>query len=460
MDYEAFLRAKSERARDAGFDCPVSDLPSSLFDWQKEVVRWAIGKGRAAVFADCGLGKSACELAWASQVVCKTNKPVLILTPLGVTRQFEREGDKFGIPCSVARKQADIRRSITVTNYEMLSHFDVSKFGGVVLDESSILKSFDSKTCAWLIDAFAATPYRLCGTATPAPNDHMELGNHAEFLGVMSRTEMLSEFFCHDGGNTSEWRLKGHASDAFWSFVASWAITFGSPADLGYVAGDYVLPPLCITDHVLDYEHTTDTSLFYEARSITDQRRAKRGSLKERVLHVAALVAEAPDEPWLIWCELNAESEALKKALPSFVEVRGSHSHIEKENAIINFQTGAIPGIISKGTIFGHGLNLQNCAHMAFVGVSHSFEITYQAIRRCYRFGQKRPVMVHFVLTDAEMPILRNLRRKEEDAVRMRTEMVRLCVEAGGWQRASDATTRNTNAYHAGKPMILPEWIR
>lgn len=453
--YEDFLATKRRAANDVGFT--PNKLPARLFDWQKDIVEWACKKGRAAIFADCGLGKSLMELAWG-QLVCEhvgESSKVILLTPLAVAQQMKREGEKFGIPVTVCRTAEDVRPGINVTNYEKLDKFESAPFDGVILDESSILKNFTGATKQALIERFIDTEYKLACTATPAPNDHVELGNHAEFLGIMSRLDMLAEYFCHDGGDTSKWRLKGHAQDVYWEFVASWAVTVRMPSDLGYSNDGYDLPRLETYDHMIDFRIQDPNSLFdLEATGLTDQRTAKRASIMHRVEKVGELVAKEPDESWLIWCELNDEGDALEKLIPGSVQVSGGDKDEFKVKAIEDFISGKIKILISKSTMFGFGLNLQHCSRIAFGGVSNSYEQTYQAIRRCWRFGQKRNVHCHFVYAPAEKPILMNLRRKEEDARHMSAEMVRRVQMANGM-----ASSRIVNERIGLKPMTLPKWL-
>ncbi len=422
MNYAEFLEAKKIVSKSHGFD-PVG-MNESLFPFQQDIVRWAVKKGRAALFLDCGLGKTIMQLEWASQVHKHTGGKILILCPLSVAQQTRREGVKFGIPITVCVTHDDINEGGNVTNYEKLHHFDPSEFSGVVLDESSILKSFDSKTKEQILTDFGQTPYRLACTATPAPNDYMELGNHAEFLGTMSRTEMLSMFFVHDGGETQKWRLKGHAEDKFWEWVASWAVVMRRPSDLGYADKGFNLPPLTVEQHVVESAPLSGTLIPMEAKTLQERQGARRESISERVALCAELV-NANAEPWIVWCDLNAESDLLKRSIPGSVEVKGSDSDKHKEQAIIDFCEGRVRVIISKPSIYGFGINLQHCANMAFVGLSDSYEQFYQAVRRCWRFGQTRPVTAHVVISEAEGSIADNIRRKEADAEAMAAEMVK-----------------------------------
>jgi len=422
-DYQAFLDGKRVRDIASGFTVDPAALHPALFAFQRDIVAWALRRGRAAVFADCGLGKTLMQLEWARHVCAHTGGSVLILAPLAVAQQTAREGAHFGIGVTVCRAQADVRPGINVANYEMLHHFDAATFAGVVLDESSILKAYDGKTRTTIIEAFARTPYKLAATATPAPNDHMELGNHAEFLGVMRRSEMLSMFFTHDGGDTSVWRVKGHAEGAFWAWVCSWAVMLRTPADLGYDDAGFTLPPLHLHPHVVE-SGTPDGYLFpVDALTLADRRLARKASLAQRVEACAALV-NASNEPWLVWCDLNAEGDALTRLIPGAVQVSGSDTPEHKSQAMLDFAAGAIRVLVSKPSICGFGMNWQHCPNEAFVGLSDSYEQYYQAIRRVYRFGQTRPVHIHLFTSEAEGAVVTNIQRKEQEARRMAEEMV------------------------------------
>jgi hypothetical protein len=434
MNYSAFLASKSTACPPVGFD--PSDFTAPLFPFQRDIVTMACRVGRFCIWADCGMGKTAMQLEWASQVHQHTGGNVLILAPLAVSHQTVREGQKFGIACHFASTQADVQPGITVTNYEKLAHFDPTAFSGVVLDESSILKAYTGKIRNQIIESFAQTPFRLACSATPAPNDHMELGNHAEFIGVMTRTEMLAMFFVHDGGDTSKWRLKGHAVSKFWEWVCSWAVTIRKPSDLGYDDGNFILPDLCIQDCTVETPRDAATddagqmALFaMEARTLSDQRHVRKASLDLRVA-AAATLANSNAEQWLIWCDLNDESKALTTAIDGAVEVSGSDSDDHKRQAAIDFQDGKIRVLVSKPSIFGFGLNFQRCHNVAFVGLSHSYEAFYQAIRRCWRFGQQHPVNAHIIYDVAEGRVIDNIRRKEADSIAMAQSMVTIMKQS------------------------------
>lgn len=434
MNYSAFLDGKRQSVPAVGFDPQPFSAP--LFAFQRDIVTMACRVGRFCIWADCGMGKTAMQLEWAHQVQLHTGGRVLVLAPLAVAHQTVREGVKFGIPCQFAHEQAEVGDGITVTNYEKLAHFDPDAFDGVVLDESSILKSYTGKIRNQIIEVFSSTPFRLACSATPAPNDHMELGNHAEFVGVMTRTEMLAMFFVHDGGDTSKWRLKGHAKNKFWEWVCSWAVTIRRPSDLGYDDGAFVLPALLVQECTVETprDAVTDDSgqmgLFaMEARTLSDQRQVRKASLDRRVTAAAAL-ANSNQDQWLIWCDLNDESTALASAIQGAVEVTGSDPDHVKEEAMLGFQEGRVRVLVSKPSICGFGMNFQQCHHVAFVGLSHSYEAFYQAIRRCWRYGQKHPVQAHIIYDVAEGPVVQNIRRKEAESIAMAEAMVSIMKQS------------------------------
>ena len=443
MRYEEFIESKMMEAPSCGFE-PTA-LNTSMFDFQRDIVRWACRKGRAAIFADCGLGKTIMQLEWARQVSEHTSGNVLILAPLAVAEQTRREGVKFGIDVKVCRTQDDVVDGINITNYEMLSHFDVASFMGIVLDESSILKSFTGKVRTQIIESFKETPYRLACTATPAPNDHMELGNHAEFLGVMTRTEMLAMFFVHDGGDTSKWRLKGHAQDKFWEWVASWACLIKEPSDLGYSNDGFILPKLNIIEHYIESGLVDEDRLFaVAATSLQDQQKARRSTAEKKADFIAQMVNQS-DEPWLVWCDMNIESQHLSMSIPDSVEVKGSDTSDFKADAMLGFANGEHRVMVTKPSIAGFGMNWQHCSKIAFCGLSHSYEQFYQAIRRCWRFGQTCPVEVHVVVTDAEQEIVGNVLRKQSQADDMERGMLKYTKEVNRAEIAG--TKRDSSAY-------------
>jgi superfamily II DNA or RNA helicase len=450
--YHDFLRSKEIRSIPTGIPEP-SDPPSMLFPFQRDIVKWALRRGRAAIFADCGMGKTAMQLSWAAQVPGN----VLILAPLAVAQQTIREGQKFGIEVKYSRGEKTDSR-ITITNYEMLEKFNPSAFTGIVLDESSIIKAYDGKFRNLIIESFRETPFKLACTATPAPNDWMELGNHAEFLGVLSRTEMLSTFFVHDGGDTSQWRLKGHASRDFWRWICSWAVMIRKPSDLGYEDGNFTLPDMKMHSRIVEAQHVADGALFaLEATTLQERQQARKLTTQERCEAVAEIVASRPDEPWLIWCNLNDESQTVTNMIPGAVEVTGSDSPETKETRMLGFSAGSHLKMVSKPSICGFGMNWQHCANVVFLGLSDSYEQFYQAVRRCWRFGQTKTVNVWIVTSDIEGAVVENIRRKEYDAARMAEEMV--SHMHGINESDIRGTVRTNDSYSPQLEMIIPEWL-
>lgn len=419
LTYQEFVESKQISLADSGLKT-TSELNEMLYPFQRDIVAWALRKGRAALFCDCGLGKTPMQLEWARHVP----GPVLILAPLAVAQQTVREGQKFGIDVHYERGLSEIWER-TITNYEMLEHFDAGKYAGIVLDESSILKSYDGAFRNLIIESFAKIPFRLACTATPAPNDYMELGNHSEFLGALTRTEMLSTFFVHDGGDTSKWRVKKHAQRDFWKWVCSWAVMMRKPSDLGYDDAGFILPPLVIEDVVLDVAKPTDGRLFaMPALTLQERQQARSATIEERAMKVAEIVGQRPDEPWLIWCNLNSESAAAAELIPGAIQVAGSDAREDKESRMLGFSAGRVRVMVSKPSIAGYGMNWQHCPNVVFLGLSDSYEQFYQAIRRCWRFGQKKPVNCYIVTSSQEGAVTENIKRKEKDAAKMAEEMV------------------------------------
>ena len=459
MTYTEFLKNKSVSAPKSGFDISPSAINPTLFDWQKAIVRWAAAKGKAAIFADCGLGKTFMQLEWARLVCEHTGGGALILAPLAVSRQTKREGDKIGVDVNICRDAADIRPGVNITNYERLDRFEPfadGDFAGVVLDESSILKSFTGRTKQAIIERFARTPYKLACTATPSPNDFMELGNHAEFLDVSTRGRMLAEYFIHDGGDTLKWRLKGHAERDFWRWVASWAIMLKKPSDLGFDDAGYDLPALDIRGHVLECAPDVGELVVMPARTLLERRAARKSGMGGRVA-LAADIANGLNGQCLAWCDLNDESKALSKAIVGAVEVTGSDEPEKKEAAMIGFAEGNVRCLVTKPRIAGFGMNWQNCSDMIFCGLSDSYEQFYQALRRCWRFGQERPVTARVIISERETAVLDNIRRKEADAERMARAMVEVTAEI--IKKELGRVTRERTAYNPGRAMAVPAWI-
>ena len=442
-NYAAFLETKSVLVANAGVSVSPSKVHPLLFPFQRTLVQWALRKGRSAIFSDCGTGKTLMQLEWARL----TGERTLILAPLAVAQQTERESHRLGMDARYVRNQAAVTGQISVTNYEMLSHFDTSQFGAVVLDESSILKSIDGKTRTALIEAFRETPYRLCCTATPAPNDIAEFANHADFLGIASRAEMLAMFFVHDDDG---WRMKGHAVEAFYRWMASWAMMMRTPSDLGFSDEGYVLP-------ALNVEHVTvdgDAQAIAQAQGqlfsmgmggIVGRSAARKATIAEKI-EAASRIVNASEDQWIVWCGLNDEGRAFADACPDAVLIEGADSIETKVKRIGSFLDGSARVMVTKTRIVGFGLNLQHCHNMLFIGLSDSYEAYYQAVRRSWRFGQTSPVRVVVVISDIEMPILENVQRKEATA----TETVAMMVErVAGYEREElGLVTVNRNGYH------------
>jgi DNA methylase/SNF2-related domain len=425
INYTTFINSKARAVQSVGFDVSPDDLHPALKDFQRIAVVTALKKGRYALFEDCGLGKTIQQLEWANQIVANTGRAVLILTPLAVVGQTIQEGDKFGIP--VKRwEEGHQYDGIYVTNYEQIDNINPLMFSGVVLDESSILKNYTGHTKRLLLQSFGQTPYRLCCTATPSPNDHMELGNHAEFLGVMNRSEMLATYFVHDGGDTAKWRLKGHAANEFWAWVASWALCLTSPSDIGCDATGYLLPELYMHERVVDVPREIAGLLFAESSvSATDFNAELRATTECRMQAAAEIVRKLGSEPVIVWINQDAEGDRLRELLPSAVEVRGSDNPAMKESRLMGFARGEFQILITKKRIAQFGLNYQHCAHQVFASLDFSFEGLYQAIRRSYRFGQTRQVHVHLITAPTMGNVIKSVRDKQAAFIEMQTEMRR-----------------------------------
>lgn len=455
--YTDIISRRRHQAIATGFDVDESTLCESAFDYQKSIVRWALHKGKACIFADCGLGKSLMLLMWADAVSKRTGKRVLVLCPIAVGKQLEREAERFGIEgVGYVRTPDDIRTRIIITNYERMHLFASVDIGGVVCDESSIIKGIDSKTKTQVLTQFQSVPFRLACTATPAPNDHIELGNHSEFVGAMKSSHMLATFFTHDGGETSKWRLRGHAENRFWEWVASWAVMCRTPADLGFDGSRFALPELTIREHILPSVACKGRLFATDAVTLDEQRQVRRETIPQRTEKVAEIVRES--SPHIVWCNLNDESKSAAEALADIggVEVTGSQDEEVKTARLEGFSEGRHPVIVSKPSLSGFGLNWQHCADMTFFGLSHSWEEFYQAVRRCYRFGQARPVTVNVVLSEREIVILDNIKRKQDDAEKMANGMVEAMK---GFSQRELGLARSGNEYNPQFRMELPKWL-
>lgn len=458
MIYENFVERKLNAISHQGIENGIDLDGYDLFDHQTVLVKWALRKGRSAIFADTGMGKTRMQLAWAAEVCRLQNVSVLILAPLAVAEQTVEEGADIGVSVTHVRGSDDVRNGINIINYDRLHKINPDDFGAVVLDESSVIKHHDAKSFKNLTDAFSSTPFKLCATATPAPNDWTELGTHAEFLGVCSRAEMLSEFFVHDGGETQKWRLKGHARKQFWKWVSNWGAMIQSPDDLGFDGSMYNLPPLNVEQVTVSSNATAPQGMLFpmEANTLLERRQARRDSMEHRVKHCAAMVNQSK-EPWIIWCELNSEGDELKKQIPDAVEIRGSDKAEDKEKSLHDFAHGNTRVLITKPKIAGFGLNWQHCNNVAFVGVTDSFESYYQAVRRCWRFGQKKDVNVYLFVSDLEGAVLNNLQRKERDAKEMFAQLSRETKESV--YESVLGQKRQTNEYQPNETIELPRFV-
>ena len=450
MEYLDFLKNKRFVLESCGFDIDKNQLNPSMYEFEKDIVRWALAKGRACIFADCGLGKTLMQLEWAQQIHNKLGGKILIVAPLSVCEQTKREGKKFGYEVNICCGQEDVIDGINITNYEKLGKFIAKEFIAIVLDESSILKSFTGKFRNFIIDNFSNIQYKLACTATPAPNDYMELGNHSEFCGVMTRAEMLSMFFVHDGGETSKWRLKGHAEDIFWQWMASWSVFIDNPKNLGYEIEGYDLPKLHINEIIVDGDEPVKESL-----SLTERRQARKDSLKLRCERAAELVNNS-DEQWLVWCDLNDESKMLHELIHDSVEVKGSDKDEHKSSSVLNFSNGTIKSLVIKPQIAAFGINWQNCHNMIFTGLSDSYEQFYQALRRCWRFGQTQEVNVYIIISAKEGCVKENIERKQVDFLKMQHKMTELTKEIT--KKELKKTCRISTPYEPHIRMVLPVW--
>lgn len=450
--YADFLNRKTHEGADRGFS--PTFMPSQLFDFQQAMVEYAVGKGRAALFEDCGLGKTVQFLTWAQNVVEHTNRPVLVLTPLAVAGQTTREAEKFGIKASRS-SDGSLPSKLVVTNYERLANFNPADFAGVVCDESSILKSFDGARRAEITDFMRKVQYRLLATATAAPNDYIELGTSSEALGYMGHMDMLNRFFKNDQNNSAtrrmygeapKWRFKGHGQQPFWRWVCSWARAMRKPSDLGFDDGAFQLPPLVENSHLVEAESLPNGMLFnLPAATLPEQRDEKKRTIRERCERAAELTAH--DRPAIVWCQFNEEADLLEKIIPGASQVSGSQTDEVKERRFMDFIDGNIRVLVTKPKIGALGLNFQHCAHVVYFP-SHSFEQYYQAVRRCWRFGQTSQVNVDVIMTEGERRVMENLQRKARAAEQM---FVNLIAEM------NSAMAINT-AKHFNKSMEAPQW--
>lgn len=457
--YASFITGKQISHKPSGIKNPkISN--AKLFPFQRDIVAWALRHGTASIFAGTGLGKSGMQCEWARSVERHTKRPVLVFAPLAVAAQTIREAEKLcEMEVKFAASDSDVgARGVYVTNYQKLHHFDIGRFAGVALDESSIIKCQDGAFRNKIIESCQTTPFRLACTATPAPNDFMEIGNHSEFMGALSMSEMLSTFFVHDGGETQSWRLKGHAESDFWKWMASWSVCVRMPSDLGYSDDGYILPPLHVHEHIVGSTPNDGEFFATHASTLQERRSARKNSLSDRVA-LAARLANESREQWALWCNLNGESEALAKSIDGAVEVTGSDSDEHKEKAMLDFAAGKIRVLVSKPSICGFGMNFQSCHNTSFVGLSDSFEQYYQAIRRFYRFGQKNEVHAHIIISEAEGAVLKNIQRKEHDSMMMQSALIEHMADISK-RDINGASPRTGRAYSPEMAMQVPAWLK
>lgn len=472
-DYRDFLARKRRPAPSSGITVHPDDLltADALFPFQRQIVSWAVGRGRAAVWADTGLGKTRIEVAWLTQLLAATGGRGLILAPLAVAQQTITEAARMGVAVEYVRDDGDVidaDAQIVITNYDRLHLLDPSRFDAVALDESSILKAFSGVTKRALVSMFATTPYRLSASATPAPNDLEELCNHADFLGVMAPQEMRSTFFIADSrGEFMRYRLKGHAEQAFYEWLASWALACRHPRDLGFEQDGYDLPPLSIHDHVVPTGWIADGELFTtELAGVTQRAQVRKDTLDARVRAALDVIGEHPDDSWLVWVGRNDEADAMVRGVADLLgeddtavtEVRGNDDPDAKAARLAAFANGDVQVLVTKPSIAGQGLNFQRCARMVFVGLGDSYEQYYQAIRRCWRYGQTNPVEAHIVVADVEQPIVRNVRTKEATAAATTDGLI--AAIAAENRRELFAGTSKGDDYEPSRPMTLPTWLR
>jgi len=444
IKYKDFLKTKGIKKKTEGFK-PLW-IPDFLYDFQKELVEFSIQNGKSALFEDCGLGKTPQQLVWSQNVIKKTNGRVLIVTPLAVSHQTIREAEKFGIKAK-RTQNGIIYKGINITNYERLGYFNPNDFDGIVCDESSILKNFNGKMRKYITNFMNKINYRLLCTATPAPNDFVELGTSSEALGGMTRNQMLGMFFTHDGKNSSQWNLKGHAKKRFWQWVSTWAKAIRKPSDLGYINNGFILPSFNFHRHIIKSNYKESGLIISPAIGLHEQRAEKRRTLHLRCEKVASLVPK--DKPCLIWCHLNDEGDLLEKIIPESVQVSGKDNDKDKENKLIGFSKGNIRILITKPKIGGFGMNWQHCSEMMFFP-SHSHEQFYQALRRCWRFGQKNEVNCHLIASNRESIVLHNMLRKEQQTVEMYNGIIR---EMSEFQMGKKEIRPKLNK------MEIPKWL-
>ena len=456
MVYTEFLSKKELLFKPVGFT-PKDEINPILYPFQRDIVLWALKKGRACLFENCGLGKTPQQLEWAKHVSCKENAPVLIIAPLAVSEQTKELGDTlFDVPVTICNSQRDVKSGVNITNYEKLHRFTASEFSGVVLDESSILKNMAGATRNQIIDMFSKTPYRLACSATPSPNDYVELGNHSEFLGILSYSEMLSMFFVNDAKDGVQWRLKRHASERkFWEWVCSWAVMISKPSDLGYDQSGFDLPQIHYIEHKIPAEKKGFGFFIQEAATMDDRRTVRRETIEARCKYAADII-NATDDQWVIWCAFDKESELLKKLIHNAVEISGHTEYDLRKKLMLGFAKGEVPRLVTKPKIAGFGMNWQVCHKMMFVGLSDSWEQFYQAVRRVWRFGQFQECECHIVIEEREGAVLKNIKRKELQSDKMLRNMITLTKDISKQEIIKDEDLQDINNY---KIMEVPQWL-
>lgn len=461
-NYGAFIQQKTTINIPTGIGhADTLDYNPIMFPFQHDIVKWALKRGRACIWSGCGTGKTIMELEWARHVSEYTDKPVLIFAPLAVSEQTaNEEAPKFNYDCRIVSCQKEARKGINITNYEKMEKFDLDQFGGVVLDEAGIIKHQTGKIRNMIIDRTKNVSFRLGCTATPAPNDFMEIGNHAEFVGAMKYREMLSMFFVHDGGNTAKWRLKGHAKKAFFKWVAQWAVVLRKPSDLGYSDDGFELPELRVHQVVTETE-AQDGFLFpVEACTLQERLGARRDTVHDRVKAACRIIEKNKSEKnrlWCVWCNLNVEAESMQKARHGMINIQGSDSNEVKTERLLGFSRGEIDEIVSKSKIAGFGMNMQNCHNTIFLGLSDSYEQYYQAVRRFWRFGQKEVVNVYIVTSDIDGNVRDNIERKERDAETIYNEMVYYMKEINA--ENIKGSQRTASDYQPKEKIMVPSFI-
>lgn len=457
MKYSEFLQSKLITIQPSGFDISDNDLPDNLYQYQKDLVKWACKRGKSALFTMTGTGKTAMQVAWADRVCNYSGGNVLILAPLAVSKQTVYEAKKFGIHVYYCRHAVDIRKGVNITNYEMLHHFTECDLSGLVLDESGIIKDVTGKIRNAVIERAANIPFRLACSATPSPNDYSELGNHAELLGICTYREMLTTYFVNDIKCAEGWRLKRHATDKFFAWIATWGVFLTKPSDLNYSDEGFDLPELITHQHTVGSGPSEGALFAFEVRGLQERQAARRESTPARLAKCVEIVNQSA-KPFLVWCDMNAESEGIVKAIPGAVQITGNDKAEVKEKHMLDFAAGKIDVLVSKPSICGRGMNWQVCSNVAFLGLSDSFEAIFQATRRVYRHGQKNVVNRHIIISEAEGPVLLNVQRKEREFLGMIQSMVEYT------RKLSIKNIKNlhseTDEYKANNKMIIPRWLK